>query len=41
MDYVKTNNPLSNILNEKRVDSFIMVLNALNYLILNNPGKYH
>lgn len=34
------NNPLNNILDEKRVNSFIMVLNAFNNLILNNPGEY-
>jgi len=41
LEYIKANNPLNNILDEKRVNSFIMVLNALNNLILNNPGKYH
>lgn len=40
LEYIKVNNPLNNILDEKRVNSFIMVLNALNNLILNNPGKY-
>jgi hypothetical protein len=40
LEYIKANNPLNNILDEKRVNSFIMVLNALNNLILNNPGKY-
>lgn len=39
LDYIRANNPLNNILDEKRVNSFIMVLNALHNLILNNPGK--
>lgn len=39
LDYIRANNPLNNILDEKRVTSFIMVLNALHNLILNNPGK--